>query len=203
MTSLKCLKHKQVRIHPEINVKMIHFQAKHGIEALPKLMGTHQHCDQRSETRNDNGHPGTGRRRPEWSEWAGGRWFFAVGPKRLWKTGFAPQRGFSFKFQRMFDIFAHYIGFQEGISIRQKELVWIVQINTNTAATNTIFFWEVLQAQPLEHRLQSLTTKINESNVSQVWETNKLPAPTHAQGYTSWISANWVDTICRTNDEKK
>ena len=27
------------------------------------------------------------------------------------------------KFQRNFDIFAHYIGFQEGISIRQKELV--------------------------------------------------------------------------------
>ena len=43
------------------------------------------------------------------------------------------------KFQRTYnDIFAHYIGFQEGISIRQKELVRIVQIHTNTAATNTI-----------------------------------------------------------------
>ena len=65
-------------------------------------MGTHQHCDQRSETRNDNGHPGTGRRRPEWSEWAGGRWFFAVGPEQLWKTGLAPQRSFSFQVSTQF-----------------------------------------------------------------------------------------------------
>ena len=40
----------------------------HGIEdnrgsnyaKICQVLGTHQHCDQRSETRNDNGHPGTG-----------------------------------------------------------------------------------------------------------------------------------------------
>ena len=163
-------------------------------------MGTHQHCDQRSETRNDNGHPGTGRRRPEWSEWAGGRWFFAVGPEQLWKTGLAPQRSFSFQVSTQF----WYLCTLHWLSGRYQYQTERTGLNsTNTYNTNTIFFWEVLQAQPLEHRLESLTTKINESNVSQVWETNKLPAPTHAQGYTSWISANWVDTICRTNEEKK
>lgn len=79
-------------------VKMIHFQAKHGTEALPKLMGAPISIAIKDPKR------GTTMAILALAEGAqndqnerGGRWFFAVGPKRWWKTVFAPQRSFSFQ----------------------------------------------------------------------------------------------------------
>ena len=128
---LKCLKHKQVRIHPEITVKMIHFQAKHGIEALP-----HGHPSAlRSKIRNAE------RQWPSW-HWqkaprmirmSGGKVVLRCGSRTIVENRSCTSKKFQCPSFNAFLIslhISHYIGFQEGISIRQKELVWIVQIHT-------------------------------------------------------------------------
>ena len=106
----------------------------------------------------------------------GGRWFFAVGPKRLWKTVFAPQRSFSFQVSTHF----WYLCTLHFLSGRYQYQTERTGLNSTNKYKYCGYKYNNLLrgycCRTATGALESVTTKINESNVSQVWETNKLPA---------------------------